>query len=109
MNNSESVDNKNTMETVSENTACVEKTEYESNEDIILEVQDLQKHFVLSRTLLGKPVSTLKAVDHVSFKLKRGTTIGIVGESGCGKRLWEGPYSNFTISTAEKFSTTAKI
>lgn len=85
MNNSESVDNKNTMETVSENTACVEKTEYESNEDIILEVQDLQKHFVLSRTLLGKPVSTLKAVDHVSFKLKRGTTIGIVGESGCGK------------------------
>lgn len=57
----------------------------ENKDDIILEVDDLQKHFVLSRTLLGKPTSTLKAVDHVSFKLKRGTTIGIVGESGCGK------------------------
>ena len=57
----------------------------EKKDDIILEVDDLQKHFVLSRTLLGKPTSTLKAVDHVSFKLKRGTTIGIVGESGCGK------------------------
>ena len=57
----------------------------EKKDDIILEVDDLQKHFVLSRTLFGKPTSTLKAVDHVSFKLKRGTTIGIVGESGCGK------------------------
>ena len=57
----------------------------EKKDDIILEVDDLQKHFVLSRTLLGKPTSTLKAVDHVRFKLKRGTTIGIVGESGCGK------------------------
>ncbi len=57
----------------------------DKKDDIILEVDDLQKHFVLSRTLFGKPTSTLKAVDHVSFKLKRGTTIGIVGESGCGK------------------------
>lgn len=54
-------------------------------DDVILQVEDLQKHFVLSRTLLGKPISKLKAVDHVSFTLKRGTTIGIVGESGCGK------------------------
>lgn len=67
------------VETVSDN------AQNEKKDDIILEVQDLQKHFVLSRTLLGKPISTLKAVDHVSFKLKRGTTIGIVGESGCGK------------------------
>lgn len=65
---------------------CVEATNIENKaDDIILEVEDLQKHFVLSRTLLGKPISKLKAVDHVSFKLKRGTTIGIVGESGCGK------------------------
>lgn len=67
------------VETVSDN------AQNEKNDDIILDVQDLQKHFVLSRTLFGKPISTLKAVDHVSFKLKRGTTIGIVGESGCGK------------------------
>lgn len=81
----------------------------EKKDDVILEVDDLQKHFVLSRTLFGKPTSTLKAVDHVSFKLKRGTTIGIVGESGCGKPRWAEPSSNCTISTAEKCTTTVKI
>ncbi len=73
---------KNEQET---NIAENAQAEVKNKDDIILEVEDLQKHFVLSRTLLGKPISTLKAVDHVSFKLKRGTTIGVVGESGCGK------------------------
>ncbi len=77
---------KDVMTTENVNVETVsDKAQNEKKDDIILEVQDLQKHFVLSRTLLGKPISTLKAVDHVSFKLKRGTTIGIVGESGCGK------------------------
>ena len=77
---------KDVMATENVNVETVsDKAQNEKKDDIILEVQDLQKHFVLSRTLLGKPISTLKAVDHVSFKLKRGTTIGIVGESGCGK------------------------
>lgn len=53
--------------------------------DVILQVEGLKKYFVLDRTLLGKPTSTLKAVDNVSFTLRRGTTIGVVGESGCGK------------------------
>lgn len=77
---------KDVMATENVNVETVsDKAQNEKKDDIILEVQNLQKHFVLSRTLLGKPISTLKAVDHVSFKLKRGTTIGIVGESGCGK------------------------
>ena len=53
--------------------------------EAILEVRHLKKHFVLKKTLMGKPISTLKAVDDVSFTIKRGETLGIVGESGCGK------------------------
>lgn len=53
--------------------------------DAILEVRHLKKYFVLKKTLMGKPISTLKAVDDISFILKEGETLGIVGESGCGK------------------------
>ena len=53
--------------------------------EAILEVRSLQKRFVLAKTLMGKPTKELVAVDNVSFKLKAGETLGIVGESGCGK------------------------
>ena len=53
--------------------------------EAILEVRNLQKRFVLAKTLMGKPTKELVAVDNVSFKLKAGETLGIVGGSGCGK------------------------
>lgn len=53
--------------------------------DALLEVRHLKKYFTLGKTITGKPKSYLRAVDDVSVKLKAGETIGIVGESGCGK------------------------
>ena len=57
----------------------------QKNKEIILDVKNLKKHFVVSKSFFGKPLAYLKAVDNVSFTLKKGTTLGIVGESGCGK------------------------
>lgn len=49
-----------------------------NNKDVILEVKNLKKHFNLGNQIV-------KAVDGVTFKIKRGETMGLVGESGCGK------------------------
>ena len=51
----------------------------------ILEVKDLKKYFPVRGGMLNRVVSHVKAVDGVTFNLKRGTTMGLVGESGCGK------------------------
>jgi peptide/nickel transport system ATP-binding protein/oligopeptide transport system ATP-binding protein len=51
----------------------------------VLEVQDLVKHFPAQRSALGKVLATVKAVDGVSFTLRAGETLAVVGESGCGK------------------------
>lgn len=53
--------------------------------NVILEVNGLKKYFPIKRNFFGKPTAFLRAVDDVSFSLARGTTIGVVGESGCGK------------------------
>ncbi len=50
-----------------------------------IEVSGLSKHFHVSRGLLGQPTGTLKAVDGLGFSIERGKTLGLVGESGCGK------------------------
>ena len=51
----------------------------------ILEVEQLKKHFPIRRGILRKVVGQVKAVDGVSLTIRKGETLSLVGESGCGK------------------------
>ena len=62
-----------------------ESVETIASDKEFLKVENLKKYFVIEKSLFGKPLRYLKAVDDVSFTLERGKTIGVVGESGCGK------------------------
>lgn len=53
--------------------------------DHLLEVHDLKKHFPIKAGVLQRTVGQVKAVDGLTFSVKKGETLGIVGESGCGK------------------------
>ncbi len=57
----------------------------QKNNNVILEVNDLKMYFPVMRGLLRRKVADIKAVDGVSFNLKKDETLGLVGESGCGK------------------------
>jgi oligopeptide transport system ATP-binding protein len=60
-------------------------TREERSSQPILEVRNLVKHFPVGGGLLGGHPAVVKAVDGVSFEIRRGETLGLVGESGCGK------------------------
>jgi len=51
----------------------------------LLSVQGLRKHFPITKGLLKRQVGAVKAVDGVTFEVRKGETLGLVGESGCGK------------------------
>jgi len=71
---------KNQVETID---TSYEPVEYDPQ--YILMVNNLKKYFPIKGGLLQKTVGYVKAVDGITFNLKRGTTMGLVGESGCGK------------------------
>lgn len=53
--------------------------------DMILKVENLKTYFPIKKGILQKTIGHVKAVDGISFEIERGKTLGIVGESGCGK------------------------
>jgi oligopeptide transport system ATP-binding protein len=54
-------------------------------QDYILEAQNVRKYFPIKKGFFMREVGQVKAVEEISFKVKRGETLGLVGESGCGK------------------------
>jgi oligopeptide/dipeptide ABC transporter ATP-binding protein len=56
-----------------------------TNSDNIVEIQNLKMYFPISRGILLRKVGDIRAIDDVSFVIKKHETLGLVGESGCGK------------------------
>ncbi|MEU8935920.1 dipeptide ABC transporter ATP-binding protein [Streptomyces sp. NPDC048409] len=56
-----------------------------SDRDVLLKVEGLQKHFPIKKGILQRQVGAVKAVDGIDFEVRKGETLGVVGESGCGK------------------------
>lgn len=57
----------------------------EDNNGIILKIEGLKMHFPVTKGVFGVHAGTVKAVDDISFSIRKGETFGLVGESGCGK------------------------
>ena len=55
------------------------------DEDVLLRVENLKMHFPIHGGFFRHIVNYVRAVDNVSFSIRRGETLGLVGESGCGK------------------------
>lgn len=75
----------NTTKTPADETRPAAETRPARDGEPLLEVENLGKHFPVTAGLLRRQVAAVKAVDGVSFSVRKGETLGLVGESGCGK------------------------
>jgi peptide/nickel transport system ATP-binding protein len=87
----------------------------QTRDNMLLDVKGLKKYFPIQRGMLKRVVGNVKAVDDVSFYVREGETLGLVGESGCGKttasraviRLYEPTAGEIHFKTA-RFSADGK-
>lgn len=75
----------------------------------LVQVENLKMHFPIKGGPLGKTVSAVKAVDGVSFHINKGETLGLVGESGCGKSTTGECCSDFLNRAKEVFISKDRI
>lgn len=61
------------------------KVNLKENKDVLVKVDGLKKHFPITKGIFQRQVGSIKAVDGVNFDIYRGESLGLVGESGCGK------------------------
>jgi peptide/nickel transport system ATP-binding protein len=66
-------------------TFAEDQNDFSKSEETHLKVEQLKVYFPIKKNIFGKTLREFKAVDDVSFAVKRGETLGLVGESGCGK------------------------
>lgn len=79
------VDGKEKTQDIASTKQAKQNREINDSQSVLLEIKNLKKHFALKKGFFGGTKAWVKAVDDVSLQVRKGRTLGLVGESGCGK------------------------